>query len=330
MEQKTFDEIVLKLKEKETPFTLRISNQSSSLCVNVTEDDSVPSINYYSKFNLSDLKDKNRYFRMFDSLEQLMPEIKGLCDQEKVKLNKEKNSIKVILSIPLNLLGEVSLDVPQAEMDQKQVIADLCQKVNELNKEIKLLKIQSNLISDEQLDLNLKSKDIFLNEEEKNMVNNWILKRMKSEGKKVEMVLLYKLTCHGDSSGTFHSYCNGKGNTLTLVRTTKGYRFGGFTAISWASRGNYVNDVNAFLFSLEFKEMYLVNIDGTNAIYDSSDRLSTFGNGHDIYIANNCSQNYSSYCNFPYAYHGLKQRCLTGGVYNFKVNEMEVYQIKIV
>ena len=60
MEQKTFDEIVLKLKEKEATFTLRISNQSSSLCVNVAEDESVPSINYSSKFNLSDLKDKNR------------------------------------------------------------------------------------------------------------------------------------------------------------------------------------------------------------------------------------------------------------------------------
>ena len=140
MEQKTFDEIVLKLKEKEATFTLRISNQSSSLCVNVAEDESVPSINYSSKFNLSDLKDKNRYFRMFDSLEQLMPEIKGLCDQEKVKIRKERNLVKIILSIPLNSLGEVSLDIPQAEMDQKQVIADLCQKVNELNKEINYIR----------------------------------------------------------------------------------------------------------------------------------------------------------------------------------------------
>ena len=140
MEQKTFDEIVLKLKEKEATFTLRISNQSSSLCVNVAEDESVPSINYSSKFNLSDLKDKNRYFRLFDSLEQLMPEIKGLCDQEKVKIRKERNLIKVILSIPLNSLGEVSLDIPQAEMDQKQVIADLCQKVNELSKEINYIR----------------------------------------------------------------------------------------------------------------------------------------------------------------------------------------------
>ena len=330
MEQKTFDEIVLKLKEKEATFTLRISNQSSSLCVNVAEDESVPSINYSSKFNLSDLKDKNRYFRLFDSLEQLMPEIKGLCDQEKVKIRKERNLVKVILSIPLNSLGEVSLDIPQAEMDQKQVIADLCQKVNELSKEIKLLKLQTNPISDEKLELNLKSKDILLNEEEKNMVLNWILQRMKIENKKIEMNLLYKLTTHGDSSSNFHNYCNGKGYTLTLVRTTKGYRCGGFTTQNWGSCGSYINDKNAFVFSLEFRELYPINIDGTNAIYDNSSYGPTFGNGHDLYIANSCSQNFSSYCNFPYSYHGLKQRCLVGGTYNFKVNEIEVYQIKIV
>ena len=215
-------------------------------------------------------------------------------------------------------------------MDQKQVIADLCQKVNELNKEIKLLKTQTNLVSEEKLDINLKSKDILLNEEEKNMVCDWILKTMKSQGKKVEMTLLYRLTTNGDSYNSFHGYCNGKGYTLTLVRTSKGYRCGGFISQSWGSTNNYIQDKNAFLFSLEFKEMYPINVDGTNAIYDHSSYGPTFGSGQDLYIANGCSSNYSSYCNFPQSYHGLKQRCLTGGVYNFKVNEMEVYQIKIV
>ena len=103
------------------------------------------------------------------------------------------------------------------------------------------------------------------------MVQKWILKRMKSEGKKIEMTLLYKLTNHGDSSSTFHSYCNNKGYTLTLIRNTKGYRCGGFTSQSWSSSGNYKADPNAFLFSLEFKEYY-PTYDGTNAIYDNEDK----------------------------------------------------------
>jgi len=74
--------------------------------------------------------------------------------------------------------------------------------------------------------------------------------------------------------------------------------------------------------------MYPINNDGINAIYDNGDRQAHFGN-NDLYISTNCSQNYNSQCNFPYSYHGLKQRCLTGGVYNFKVDDMEVYLIKI-
>ena len=151
---------------------------------------------------------------------------------------------------------------------------------------------------------------------------------MKSQGKKIEMKLLYKLTVHGDSASTFHSNCNSKGYTLTLVRTNKGYRSGGFTSQSWTSSGGNIDDQNAFLFSLDYKEQYFTN-DGKNAIYDNSSYGPTFGNTHDLYIANGCSQNYSSYCDFPYAYSGVKPRILSGGFYNFKVNEIEVYQIII-
>ena len=79
------------------------------------------------------------------------------------------------------------------------------------------------------------------------MVCDWILKVMKSKGKIVNMTLLYKVTTHGDSASTFHSRCNNKGYTLTLVRNTKGYSCGGFTTASWSSCSNYKNDANALL-----------------------------------------------------------------------------------
>ena len=321
------DEIVLKLTENENEYTLKFSLQSNSLVINVSEGDTFPQINYNSKFILSDLVKLSKYFKLFDTLEELMPEIKNLCNEKKIKLKKEKSSISLTLLLPLKVVEEVHLTIPQAEIDSKQIISDLCTTVNELKKEIKL--IRSNQITDEQLNKNLQSKDILLNEEEKVMGHKWILKRMKSEGKKIEMTLLYKLTNHGDSSSTFHSYCNNKGYTLTLIRNTKGYRCGGFTSQSWSSSGSYKNDPNAFLFSLEFKEYY-PTYDGTNAIYDHSSYGPTFGNGHDLYIVNSCSNSNSSYCQFPYSYCGARQRALTGGVYNFKVNEIEVYKIDIV
>ena len=61
------------------------------------------------------------------------------------------------------------------------------------------------------------------------MVINLILKTMKSKDKKANMTLLYKLTSDGDSASTFHSKCDNKGPTLTLIRNIKGYLCRGFT-----------------------------------------------------------------------------------------------------
>ena len=321
------NETKFKLKDKKNDISYNLSFiiEKDSLIINIDEEDSLPTINYNEKFTLNDLVKQSSFFKLFNSFEEFIPEIKNLFEQNKITIKKEKSKIILIFSLPLKVIEEVYLCIPQSESDSKTIIKELCSTINELRKQIKSI---SYTISEEQLAKNLKSKDILLNEEEKKMICDWILIQMKSQGKKIEMKLLYKLTIHGDSASTFHSYCNSKGYTLTLVRTNKGYRSGGFTSQSWTSSGGNIDDQNAFLFSLDYKEQYFTN-DGKNAIYDNSSYGPTFGNTHDLYIANGCSQNYSSYCDFPYAYSGVKPRILSGGFYNFKVNEMEVYQIII-
>jgi hypothetical protein len=150
------DEIVLKLTENENEYNLKFSLQSNSLVINVSEGDTFPQINYNSKFILSDLVKLSKYFKLFDTLEELMPEIKNLCNEKKIKLKKEKSSISLTLLLPLKVVEEVHLTIPQAEIDSKQIISDLCTTVNELKKEIKLLR--SNQITDEQLNKNYNLK----------------------------------------------------------------------------------------------------------------------------------------------------------------------------
>ena len=172
-----------------------------------------------------------------------MPEFSNLFKENKISLKRKNTSMILILSLPLRVIEEVNLTIPQEKVDPQKIIVDLCQTVNELKRQIKAL--SSSQISEEQLNNNLKSKDILLNEEEKNMVCDWILESMKSKWKKINMTLLYKISQHGNSASTFHSRCNGKGYTLTLVRNTKGYRCGGFTSKSWSSCNSNVNDPNA-------------------------------------------------------------------------------------
>ena len=42
----------------------------------------------------------------------------------------------------------------------------------------------------------------------------------------------YRATVNGWSSSTFHSNCDGKGPTVTIIRVGK-YIFGGYTSVSW-------------------------------------------------------------------------------------------------
>ena len=320
-------EINYTLKEKESCFIIKISVENDSLFIKISENDTVPSLNYCAKYTLNDLIKQSRYFKLFEKPEELLPELTNLCNEKKISIKKRDTSMILSFSLPLKVIEEVDLIIPQEEIDPQKIIADLCQTVNELKRKIKFLSFSQ--ISEEQLNKNLQSENILLNDEEKDMVCDWILKTMKSEGKKINMSLLYKAKVNGDSSSTFHSYCNNKGYTLTLIRNTRGYRCGGFTSKNWSSCNSTVNDPNAFLFSLEYKEKY-PSYDGTNAIYDHSSYGPTFGSNTDLYIVNSCRQNNSNQCNFPYYYCGTRARGLSGGTYNFKVDDLEVYQINIV
>ena len=111
---KPSEEINLKLKENETIYTMRFSNQNNALNVDITEEESSSSIKYISNFNLAYLQKQNKYFDKFDKLEELIPEIKNLCDENKIKLTKEKNIIIIKLALPLKEEEEVNLSIPQA------------------------------------------------------------------------------------------------------------------------------------------------------------------------------------------------------------------------
>jgi hypothetical protein len=47
--------------------------------------------------------------------------------------------------------------------------------------------------------------------------------------------LLYRGTRDGFGSANFHSKCHRQSNTVTIILTTAGYIFGGFTPIAWDS-----------------------------------------------------------------------------------------------
>ncbi len=156
--------------------------------------------------------------------------------------------------------------------------------------------------------------------------------------KSSKMNLLFRATRDRFSSQAFHSKCDGKGNTITIIKSNLDYVFGGFASSAWHSSGEWIDDPNAFLFSLRragvsFKDKFTVK-KAQYALIGYSGYGPIFG-GYDIYIYNQSNTNMGSYSNFGHSYNlpngytfgGNAREFLAGNYNQWTTTEIEVYQI---
>lgn len=107
--------------------------------------------------------------------------------------------------------------------------------------------------------------------------------------------LIYKGTRDGFDAAAFHNRANNQGPTMTIIRSTDGYIFGGYASQAWTSADNYTDAANSFLFLLTNANgspptKFLYNSNG-NGMYNHADYGPTFGGGHDLSIPNSCNTN---------------------------------------
>ena len=175
---------------------------------------------------------------------------------------------------------------------------------------------------------NLKKKEIIENsfmfgkssiikKEDQDLILGW----MEKKPKKFELLL--DSNVDGDSTSTFYNKCGKKSPTIVFIKTTDGYRFGGYTSQFWPD-SYYLKDEKSFLFSLDLNNKYNC-IKKEWATYSSTDYFS-FGNN--IYINNNYTKNESSNLSNAYSYDIPKNYGLNGGKNNFIVKSYEVYQVE--
>ena len=70
------------------------------------------------------------------------------------------------------------------------------------------------------------------------------------KGAATKLELLYCASHDGWEGADFHSRCDNKGPTVTVIKCSDGYVFGGFTSTAWASIGTEATCSDAFVFSL--------------------------------------------------------------------------------
>lgn len=194
-------------------------------------------------------------------------------ENNQIKVNLDENVSKLVFNINMEKIKTFEIFLDKKELSKDEMINNLIQenkelkdRVNNLEKRLSSLeerfnnfernngKIKDNNINEKN---ELLKSDI-INDEDKKTLNNWI---NLNNDKKIK--LLYKAFGDGDNYQDFYRLCENKGPTITIALTTKGYKFGGYTSLSWknphngADSNKYFEDNDAFIFSLNKKSFLL-------------------------------------------------------------------------
>ena len=205
----------------------------------------------------------------------------------------------------------------------------------ELNENLESKKEELNEPEEKNTDLE-NNKDIVLEEKtEQTFVNGdiiqsieeleLIIRKINKASKKMTLNLIYKATADTDRAADFHKKCDEAKNTLVLVETDKGKRFGGYTSVSWKGKCIEKMDKEAFVFSLDKMKIY-ENIPGEKAI-GCYPKFGPVFLGCQIRIYDRAFQKGGTTYEKGLNYKTTEDFELNGGERLFKVKDIEVYEV---
>ena len=333
------------------------------LIIKISQTNAIPPTSYEAKFTKKDLDTTSRYFKMFDDISQLFPEMQSKFEKKEYNIKKNQNAILIYFILGIKNIPDFSLTIPKTQNSINSTVEALCQLVNKMQNDNKKMKDEmNNILNDNKtmredmnkiLNENKKMKDeiknlkeeiinlkkevkfsnaeneidsdIVKNKDEKKMVFNWI-----RQNAKMKFNLLFKATRDGDRISSFADKVKGKSPTLILIKTKTGYKFGGYTTVEWDMTGyyKYQKDENAFIFSINNKKKFnVIKRKENNAICGDPNHFA-FGGGHNLTIWDNffTNDNSKSY-RYNHSYDTTSNYELTGGANKFYVEECEVYQV---
>ena len=142
-----------------------------------------------------------------------------------------------------------------------------------------------------------------ISQEQYELIQKWLPPKYQT----LKPKLLYRGQADNMDTKSFHTECDGKGATVTLmscgsiVNESEGFTVGGFLDESWNSSNQRICSKEAFLFSVTGKVKFpLIPGHERRAAYGSSNYGPTFGQGNDLCLKGRTSKfeaNQHSYAN---------------------------------
>ena len=173
---------------------------------------------------------------------------------------------------------------------------------------------------------------------------NFLQKRIMQINPKIKEVyfsLVYRATEDGDKAANFHQKCDKIGPNIVLIKTRKGCIFGGFTFRNWEhltrdmdvnrpNLGSASRDTNAFGFNVNKQKIYNNEKPNEFAIWCNKNFGPTFKNN--LFQIFDHSLKKGGYCNLRKNSNFGGQMFdyeISGGEPKFKIEELEVFEVKL-
>ena len=326
--------------DKNNDFEIQFYVYENNLIFEGNTKNAIPQKNYKKIYSLENVQ-TNKYFLICETINEIYDEILNQISQNEtgVKINEKMNNL--ILTIPLNTkkIKECSFEIDEVANNTNGQISELYTIVNQLTNEVKTLKeknkeLEGRLEEIEKIFLlpykeklekeqkrQLEEKQ---REEDLNKIEKWVYH---GKDEYVHFGLLYKKSRDGSSTKDFHKHCDNKGETLILIETTEGRKFGGVAYDSWDTNGNWRKNAKDFVFSLDLDKKYNYSGEGSSTLGDLNSGF-TFGNNKvdeiDIGFKNESLEEGISKSSQSFKTNNE----LNNGKKNFKTKEIEVYSIK--
>ena len=209
-------------------------------------------------------------------------------------------------------------------------INNLNNKVNQMEKilnsienkiDIILSYINDKIKEKDQFEKVLEKSKIINNKNQISLLKKWLPFKNKND---IKCKLIYDAKRDGDQASTFHSLCDNKESTITIISTSDNKKIGGFLSKYFDSYNESISDKDAFLFSLDYSEKY-PSLNKGYIYQHQSNKGPIFGRTcihiDDQFLKSN--QNY--YNSFTSRYDFGKRSNKTD--YYFQVINLEIYQI---
>ena len=314
-------------EKNKAQISLTLQSKNNELIILAKDDSLKVNKEYIVAYNFNSLHKIHKLFKMFSTIEEVIDCLSELIQNKEAKIYSDENN-ELILELNIQLFVKkeiIKMNLHKKNINLEETVYQLTKKIEEMKNDINKLKLAvfgEPKIKQEEIDFG----QIVKNENEK----NFLIKEIETKlGKKIKSAkVIFSTKKDGDDPSVFHSKCDHKYNTLTLIEAVNNRRFGGFANLPWCSADVYKDDKNCFLFSLDFMESFQYKNDG-KAVHSHKDYGPSFGSAHDIIIKKNSLTEKECYTGEGSFNYNNKKSALSGTNGYVQLNLYEVIEIII-